>query len=102
MPGALVMAPLGPGFASTNPETLILNGKETHATSGNPFPAHPQFCQIRAKVRRGEGLIYNIPAADFQISQKNQDVRIQDAMAKRVVTKVRSSGNMRDDTLGRI
>jgi hypothetical protein len=87
---------------NTNPRTLIQNGKETRATSGNPFPAHPQFCQIQQNSGRGEGLIYNIPSVYFQISYKNQDVRIQDATAKRVVTKARSSGNMRDDTLGRI
>jgi hypothetical protein len=31
--------------------SLILNGKETRAMAGNPFPADPQFCQIAAKIR---------------------------------------------------
>jgi hypothetical protein len=39
--------------------------------AGNPFPAHPQFCQIQQNSARGEGLIYNIPAVDFQMVEKN-------------------------------
>jgi hypothetical protein len=62
-----MMAPFQSRACKYNPGTQILNGKETRATSGNPFPAHPQFCPVQQNSGRGEGLIYNIPAVDFQI-----------------------------------
>jgi hypothetical protein len=64
---------------------------------GTPSRHTRSFAGYKQNTGRGEGLIYNIPSAYFQMRSKNPDVRVQDATGKRVVTKARSSGNMRDD-----
>ena len=56
-----------------------LSGTEQkpYATAGNPFPAHPQFAKYKQNSGRGEGLIYNIPAAYFQMMRESLEVAIR-------------------------
>jgi hypothetical protein len=55
------------------------------------------------KSGRGEGLIYNIPSAHFQTTRRSEEILAQDGGARKgLVIEGQTSGNMRDDTSGRI
>jgi hypothetical protein len=70
-----------PGALNDGSFSLILNGKETRAMAGNPFPADDlrkglleqtltrSFARLQQKSGHGEGLIYNILRAVFQTVQ---------------------------------
>jgi hypothetical protein len=58
---------------------------------------------LQQKTGRGEGLIYNIPSAYFQTTRQNEELLAQVGGARKgLVIERQTSGNMRDDTSGRI
>jgi hypothetical protein len=70
---------------------------------GTPSRHTRSFARWQQKTGRGEGLIYNIPSAYFQTTRQNEEFLAQDGGARKgLIIEGQTSGNMRDDTSGRI